>query len=1036
MRRMRNNRSIGGIVTAIFAAIAVLFAGGVIATIPQTANAADGTLAIAQYVTQSGSVQCAADQKSSTYNGTVTMDVPIATVMSAYESDMKNAADNGWYPHGKDGKNKIAYIEYSLTFPEAVTLGNISMASASAMFPNSGLSYSTSGNVVTFKLKLIDQNWAGVYKAYQSDMTDSNNHKITISVPYSVTATSQTDAAKYDSESITGSGNFEFHTSGNWYAFTKRVYSSDTATLNFADGMVDCFPKPEVKKTTKWVDESGAELKASVTGTDFAEQGTIDGYEYVSSSVSSDGNTKTYVFKEVSKSTTGSTNIEADLLGSVDGSTRSTATSPLKASSKDSSFDVTGALHVGDSVSKQMEKVSDNFNQNSSTWSNIKLSNVQFKFTSTLTLPEGLKFGTMNQTASFEGPSGFKVDSTTINGQTATVTLTLADANSITTFKQLKDTVDAIKNYTSTVKGAQQGTLYTTIKDIRFADNAAADTNYTIVGTTSGTFSGTATIADATTSHDFLFDWTSSQQAAGSDSVNPQSIALSVQYVSPASTNLDADIVTGSNHETEHNEIYFVKGKNSTFTLSGVVGSKTVKDQMAAIEKQYNKTGSDFPKIDLSAVRFGFTATLTLPSGMTFNDVKTSDITLDGASNFMIDPDQTSFNGQTVTVHFVLKDASSITTYEDLSKAIQALDDNLYVNVPQIGFADSATARNAYTVTGTVTGTFSATAEMNGNVIPFSFVWNGVQTANGADAIAPDDTSKITFTAGYYEAEQTNLPADIAVKTGTTYETEHTQVYEADSKDSTLTLSGVLHVSDAIKKQMKAIETQYSQSSASFENIALSSVDYGFTATLTLPEGMAFTNTNVKDIALVGAPGFVIDSTRTSFDGQTVTVHFSLKDPTSVTNYKILSDIIAGLDDDLRVNVPGVGFTSSSTANTNYTVTGTVSGTFSAKATLGTHTIPFAFEWTGHQKDDESDAVNPDGINFTVRYKAAATPVKPVNPVTPTTPAAPKQPVKTQAESNKAKLAKTGANIAAIMLAMVLMLAAGAGLAISRKKRA
>ncbi len=44
-------------------------------------------------------------------------------------TEMANAAANGLYPR-KRGENRIAYIEYNVTFPEDVNLGNISVANS------------------------------------------------------------------------------------------------------------------------------------------------------------------------------------------------------------------------------------------------------------------------------------------------------------------------------------------------------------------------------------------------------------------------------------------------------------------------------------------------------------------------------------------------------------------------------------------------------------------------------------------------------------------------------------------------------------------------------------------------------------------------------------------------------------------------------------------------------------------------------------------------------------------------------------------
>ena len=85
------------------------------------------------------------------------------------------------------------------------------------------------------------------------------------------------------------------------------------------------------------------------------------------------------------------------------------------------------------------------------------------------------------------------------------------------------------------------------------------------------------------------------------------------------------------------------------------------------------------------------------------------------------------------------------------------------------------------------------------------------------------------------------LPGDLlgAVDSGAV-DTEHDAVAVAAGQSSPVSLTGALYT-DPIKEQMAAIETQYSQTNPDFPNIALSNVDFGFEAVLTLPEGMAYT---------------------------------------------------------------------------------------------------------------------------------------------------------------------------------------------------
>ena len=111
----------------------------------------------------------------------------------------------------------------------------------------------------------------------------------------------------------------------------------------------------------------------------------------------------------------------------------------------------------------------------------------------------------------------------------------------------------------------------------------------------------------------------------------------------------------------------------------------------------------------------------------------------------------------------------------------------------------------------------------------------------------------------------------------------------AAGQSSPVSLTGALYT-DPIKEQMAAIETQYSQTTPDFPNIALSNVDFGFEAVLTLPEGMAYTDAS-KSAMLSGSDDFKVSSVVVS--GQTATVKFALTDAAKakVTTYADLKAI-------------------------------------------------------------------------------------------------------------------------------------------------
>lgn len=111
------------------------------------------------------------------------------------------------------------------------------------------------------------------------------------------------------------------------------------------------------------------------------------------------------------------------------------------------------------------------------------------------------------------------------------------------------------------------------------------------------------------------------------------------------------------------------------------------------------------------------------------------------------------------------------------------------------------------------------------------------------DPIDPPSPSEPTL----FEQEGV-LPGDLlgAVDSGAA-DTEHDAVALAEGRSSVLALTGALYVDD-IRQQMVAIEKQYSQTAPDFADIAISEADFSFTAALTLPVGMAFTDAS-KSVA-------------------------------------------------------------------------------------------------------------------------------------------------------------------------------------------
>ena len=677
--------------------IAAMLITQLAAVIP--ASAASNILPVAQYVTQTGSTTGGADGNSATYNGTVKLKIPMSKVLEPNESEMHNAAASGLYPHGREGKNKIAYIEYNVTFPEDVNIGNISVANSVSYIDGNRIIKTVNGRNVNFKLYLNDVNWQGIYNAYLADKANPDAHTVDITIPYSVTVSDKAAAARMEGETIVGKGDFSFYPSGFGaaFGFGLQTYNTDVANVGFTTNLVQHFPQDQTS-----------------TG-----------------------------------------NLEGDILVG-----NETEHNSVYEAQKNDTIDFTGNLNVKP-IKDELTRLETLFQ--GAVAVGIRVENMDTVFNASIELPAGMKFKDANPEVQLLGANGkFEIASSTLVGNKVNVTIKLKDANNITTYAELKNAVSGVDdNLKVVVKGAQ------------FTSTSTPDTNYTVVGTVSGKFTAKATNVFSNKVINFNYVWNGKQSADGADATNPtdlSKISFTLKYNEPTVVNderdLEGDILIGN--ETEHNKV-FETGRTDTHEVTGLLKVKPVKDQMTQIENHYNNPIAN--QISLDAVDTTFTASLELPNEMTFGS-GTPAATLEGANNiFKITNVNRTGNKVVVTIKLV----KNYTNYEDLARDIRSVDDDLKVKIGGVKFTAAAVANTNYTMKGEVGGLFKAKATHTptGKVVNFNLKWNGKQTADGADAIAPTDLSKITFTLKYVP-ETTPVKPQKSSKIGKTVKTGDT----------------------------------------------------------------------------------------------------------------------------------------------------------------------------------------------------------------------------------------------------------------------
>lgn len=610
-----------------------------------------------------------------TYNGQWSASIPMGKVMAGLESEMRMLALVGAYPHGKDGYRKIAYIEYTVTFPENVTLKNdtITTDNTTSMFDKNGITHTINGQSVTFKIPLKDADWKGIYDAYQADGGATSTKKIDLTIPYSVAFNNEEDKNTWGKQKITATGSFETNIYYKSRFISQKVYPTDTSTTSVA---------PE--------------------------------YSPKDSNTNTPGQPNTNV-----------TDLEADLLIGED--TGNHIITKLK---KDK-MDFVGALNVKP-IKDKLTAIEAQYQGASK---DISLQNLKTTFTAALTLPEGLTFPEQVTPTLTGAKDKFVITNTTINGQTATVTLTLKDSTNITTFAKLKEAVTAVEDQ-----------LKVTLPGITFQDTATAGTAYKVTGKITGNFSATATNTATNNPIPFNFTWDGKQSQAGASATDPNEIALLVRYVEPMK--LPGDILVGTN--TEHDAVY-VTSRNSKVAFTGTLDVTPVKEQLLQVMEKSGVTPDAASTIKLTNYKSRFVATLTLPNELDFVNNPSVKLLKDN-SKYKIIEDETKVQGKTITVTMTVK-KEDVTTLADLVEAVNGMEDTLEVVVDGVTFNAQSQPNTVYTVKGTMKGYLTAVANNN----PYYFAWEAEQSKEGADALTPD-SKEITFSLNYTQSNEPSKP--------------------------------------------------------------------------------------------------------------------------------------------------------------------------------------------------------------------------------------------------------------------------------------
>ena len=493
-----------------------------------------------------------------------------------------------------------------------------------------------------------------------------------------------------------------------------------------------------------------------------------------------------------------------------------------------------------------------------------------------------------------------------------------------------------------------------------------------VSGTVSGTMSAKATFVSRDGEGNiikyrticFSFVWNGVQEAEKSDAVNPNYISVTMEVVPEVELPGDLSVSeTGKNKwDTEHDAIYVTK-PGAVLDYKASLDVTAVKEQMTAIEGNYDRADGQWGDIEFpGGIECSFHVTLYAQPGLTL-PTASSAYALD-ATNFTITNVAVSDRAEIDIVY----NGGAITNYALLhSDIIEGTEDVLNLVVTGVKVADGGLGfvAGAPKMIGYVNGSFKATAKLNGQEIPFNFLWMGTQqkTPDGSDFVLGDNEEGIIQLTVQAQPE-VELPGDLLVAASgkTDYDTEHEEIF-ATTENAELDYLANLKVG-TVFEQMTGLIGQYGELKPELRDelaqIAIvekagKRITSSFTAVFTAQTGLNLADINTDDVELINPGNFKITSAKVVNNGRndvlTVVMTYDAGD---IDNFLTLYDNIGDMakNGDVKLLIPGVK--AEIPAGTLY-LKGVVSGTFDAVARYNDVEIPFSFIWKGTQDKD------PDG---------------------------------------------------------------------------
>ena len=520
-------------------------------------------------------------------------------------------------------------------------------------------------------------------------------------------------------------------------------------------------------------------------------------------------------------------------------------------------------------------------------------------FTAVFTLPKGIEWTAEEALPELNNAEDFAIQNIEQDGKKITVTMGLADPESIDDVYDLYEIEQCTPEHLELTMGGFRVT-----EDNRYSGGS---NTYTIYGRVSGTLEAEAETFGSIPYH-IQLDFNGYE-----DSESNRNMKLEVHSAAPHKWEHEMDLAGSMNFDGKKQKNF---AEDEAFGFSSILDVSSISELLDEKINLY-QTWEDLSKVTLDNTVFTFASVYEFPEGMDLSQVTAE---LVGDTPFEVSA--ISYEGNELTVEFALKrDPESI---DDLIEMQEQAGNQLELQIENIQAGESVPRGERLNITGSVSGYMET-------FVHFDSDWHTIRPM-------------VSFTIP--QEDQPNIAFRLIER----------QTVNADTKVPALLTAGtkqngeILHAENGtgfdlifqIDSNPVAASVEQTVQSGTY-NDDIRDADLVYTAELSVPAGTHW-NGNASSITLSDPEHFEVRSA--ALKNGKVCVTIGLKDADSLASLNELKDHLASLEQPLTATVSGYALNGDAQDGAIYSITSTVSGKLNAKVSGAANSQPYMIENT------------------------------------------------------------------------------------------